>query len=163
MFFIKQFFLWSSKNPRILTQSTVSLVTLTSSWNWTSQTAQENDLFIAAAVTIAKPQSFSRRGQWAVPFTSLETVAATACGNPCSGGRVFLLCCQDAGAQWPMLLFSLSVMSDPLWSPGLQHARLLCPSLSPGVCSNSCHPTISSSVIPSPPALSVSQHQGLFQ
>ena len=37
---------------------------------------------------------------------------------------------------------------------GLQHARLPCPSLSPGVCSNSCplswwyHPTISSSVVP---------------
>ena len=37
---------------------------------------------------------------------------------------------------------------------GLKHARLLCSSLSPGVCSNSCplsqwcHPTISSSVIP---------------
>ena len=35
---------------------------------------------------------------------------------------------------------------------GLQHARLLCLSLSPGVCSNPCslwcHPTISSSVIP---------------
>ena len=45
-------------------------------------------------------------------------------------------------------------MSDSLWSHGLQHARLLCPSLSPGVCSNSCplswwcHPTISSSVAP---------------
>ena len=37
---------------------------------------------------------------------------------------------------------------------GLQHARLPCPSLSPGACSNSCplswwcHPTISSSVVP---------------
>ena len=37
---------------------------------------------------------------------------------------------------------------------GLQHARLPCPSLSPGVCSNSCllsrwcHPTLSSSVTP---------------
>ena len=45
-------------------------------------------------------------------------------------------------------------MSDSLWSHGLQHARLLCPSLSPGVCSNSCplswwcHPTVSSSVAP---------------
>ena len=45
-------------------------------------------------------------------------------------------------------------MSDSLWPHGLQHARLPCPSLSPGVCSNSCslswwcHPTISSSVIP---------------
>ena len=38
-----------------------------------------------------------------------------------------------------------------LWSHGLQHTRLPCPSLSPRVCSNSCplswwcHPTISSS------------------
>ena len=45
-------------------------------------------------------------------------------------------------------------MSDSLQPHGLQHARLPCPSLSPGVCSNSyplnqwCHPTISSSVAP---------------
>ena len=32
-----------------------------------------------------------------------------------------------------LLLFSLT-----LWSPGLQHDRLLCPSLSPRICSNSC-------------------------
>ena len=50
--------------------------------------------------------------------------------------------------------FSHSVMPDSLWSHGLQHARLPCPSLTPGACSNSCpssqwcHPTISSSVIP---------------
>ena len=51
----------------------------------------------------------------------------------------------------------------------LQHTRLLRPSLSPGVYSNSCplsqwrHPTISSSVIPpSPPALNLSQHQDLW-
>ena len=43
-------------------------------------------------------------------------------------------------------------MSDPLWPHGFQHTRLLCPSLSPGVCSNSrplsrrSHPLISSSV-----------------
>ena len=44
--------------------------------------------------------------------------------------------------------------SCPTLQPhGLQHARLLCPSLSPGVCSDAwplswwCHPTISSSVI----------------
>ena len=51
----------------------------------------------------------------------------------------------------------------------LQHIRLPCPLLSPGACSNSCplsrwcHPTISSFVTPCPPALSLSQHQGLFQ
>ena len=45
-------------------------------------------------------------------------------------------------------------MSDSLQPHGLQHARLPCPSLSPGVCSDSCplspwcHPTISSSNVP---------------
>ena len=45
-------------------------------------------------------------------------------------------------------------MSDALQPHGLQHARLSCPSLSPGVCSHSCalsqwcHPAISSFVIP---------------
>ena len=47
---------------------------------------------------------------------------------------------------------SLVVISDSLWSHGLQHARLPCPS--PRVCSNPCplsqwcHPTISFSVTP---------------
>ena len=51
----------------------------------------------------------------------------------------------------------------------LQHTRLLCPPLSPGVCPNShplsrwYHPTISSSVATLSSALSLSQHQGLFQ
>ena len=50
--------------------------------------------------------------------------------------------------------FSCSVMSESLWPHGLQHARLPCPSPTPGACSNSCplsrwcHPSISSSVIP---------------
>ena len=35
-------------------------------------------------------------------------------------------------------LFSQSVMSYSLWSHGVQHTRLSCPSLSPRVCSNSC-------------------------
>ena len=49
---------------------------------------------------------------------------------------------------------SCSVMSNSLWPHGLQHARLPCPSLTPGACSNLCpsslwcHPTISSSVVP---------------
>ena len=51
-------------------------------------------------------------------------------------------------------MFSHSVVSSSLQPHRLQHARLPCPSLSPGACSNSCplsqwcHPTISSSVIP---------------
>ena len=45
-------------------------------------------------------------------------------------------------------------MSYSLWHHGLQRTRLPCPSLSPGICSNSCalswwcHPTISFSVVP---------------
>ena len=50
--------------------------------------------------------------------------------------------------------FSGSVVSNSLRPHGLQHARIPCPSPTPGACSNSClsswwcHPTISSSVIP---------------
>ena len=53
--------------------------------------------------------------------------------------------------------------------PWTAAARLPCPSPAPGVCSDSCplswwcHSAISSSIIPSPPALSLSQNQGLFQ
>ena len=52
------------------------------------------------------------------------------------------------------VLFSCSVISNSLLPHGLQHARLPCPSPSPGACENSCpssrwcHPTISSSVVP---------------
>ena len=49
--------------------------------------------------------------------------------------------------------FSRSVVSDSLWSCGLQHARLPCPSSTPGaylnyVQSRWCHPTVSSSLVP---------------
>ena len=60
-------------------------------------------------------------------------------------------------------------MSDSLWPHGLQHIRLPCPSLSPGVCSNSrplsqwCHPAISFLLPTSTPALNLFQNQGLFQ
>ena len=52
---------------------------------------------------------------------------------------------------------------------GLQYIRLLCPSLSPGACSDSWH-WVSDAIqpshplsSPSPPAFNLSQHQGLFQ
>ena len=50
--------------------------------------------------------------------------------------------------------FSCSVVSDSSWPHGLQHAKLPCPSSTPGVCSKSCpssqwcHPTISTCVVP---------------
>ena len=58
-------------------------------------------------------------------------------------------------------------MSHSLQPQGRQHTRLPCPSLFPG--DNSlmscrwCHPTTSSSVALSPPAVNHHQHQGLFQ
>ena len=51
------------------------------------------------------------------------------------------------------MLFSRSVVSNSLWPNGLQHARLPCPSPTPGAYSNSCplswwcHATISSFVM----------------
>ena len=65
--------------------------------------------------------------------------------------------------------FCHSVVSNSLRPHGLQHARLTCPSPTPRACSNSCplnwwcHPSISSSVVPSSPAFSLSQNHGLFQ
>ena len=53
-----------------------------------------------------------------------------------------------------VLWLSFLVISDSLWPQVLQHARLFCPPLYPGNCSNSgplspwCHPSISSSVTP---------------
>ena len=52
------------------------------------------------------------------------------------------------------MLFSHSVMWDYLWSYGLQHDSLPCPSQCPGACLNSspvslwCHPILFSSFVP---------------
>ena len=59
-------------------------------------------------------------------------------------------------SRWELcsVQFSCSVVSDSLWPHESQHARLPCPSPTPGVHSNSrpssrwCHPAISSSVVP---------------
>ena len=54
-------------------------------------------------------------------------------------------------------------------TPWTAARQVSCPSLSPWACSNSCplcrwcHPPISSSVIPSPPALNLSRLQDFFQ
>ena len=84
-----------------------------------------------------------------ISFTPLETYAM-----PCDS-NCFHIAPQSADiVDKELLLFSCSVMSDSLQPHGLQHARLPCPSLSLGVCSNSCplswwcHSTISSSVVP---------------
>ena len=57
--------------------------------------------------------------------------------------------------ELPSAWLSSATQSCPTLRPhGLQHARLPCPSPTPGACSNTCpwsqwcHPTISSSVVP---------------
>ena len=71
---------------------------------------------------------------------------------------------------YDLLLFSCSVISNSLQPHGLQHARLPCPSPSPGSLLKlmfiesvmpSNHLILCQS--PSSPAFSLSQHQGLFQ
>ena len=65
--------------------------------------------------------------------------------------------------------FSRSVVTNSLWLHGLQHARLPCPSPTPGAYSDSCplsqwcHPAISSSVIPFSSHLQSFPASGSFQ
>ena len=68
-----------------------------------------------------------------------------------------------------LVQFGHSVVSDSLRPHWPQHASPPCPSPTPEVYTNSCplspwcHATISSLLSPSPPALNLSQHQGLFK
>ena len=72
--------------------------------------------------------------------------SCTCSTNHCSGGLMYI--CHRS------VQFSCSVVSTSFRPHGLQHARLPCPSPTPGACLNSCplsrwcHPTISSSVVP---------------
>ena len=83
------------------------------------------------------------------PFLERNTLSASVHWLP----KLIIKFMDEKDWMGPLLL-SRSVASDSVWSHALQHARLLCPLLSPRVCSNSCplshwrHPT---------------QHQGLFQ
>jgi len=76
---------------------------------------------------------------------------------------------ENEGASHISVQFSHSVMSDSLQPPGLQHARLPCPSPAPRVYSNSCplsqwwHSTISFSVVPFSSCIQSFPASGSFQ
>ena len=100
----------------------------------------------------------SRGSSWPRDWTHISWVS-------CIVGKLF-----THWATWEASVqFSRSVVSDSLRPHGLQHARLLCRSPTPGAYSNLCplshwcHPTISSSVVPLSSCLQFSQHEGLFQ
>ena len=73
------------------------------------------------------------------------------------------------GCTFSSIQFSRSVVSNSLWPHELQHARLPCPSPTPEVHPHPCplcrwcHPTISSSVIPSSSCLQSFPASGSFQ
>ena len=74
----------------------------------------------------------------------------------------------DNQGKFSSVQFSHPVVSDSFWPPGLQHAKLPCSSPTPGAYSNSCplsrwcHPTISSSVVPSSSHLQSFPESGSF-
>ena len=89
-----------------------------------------------------KPLKFGRNRKWGATV-ALKLVGDWHDKSRCFGKIGVLICC------------SVTQLCLTLCDPHrLQHARLPCPSPSPGACSNSCplsqwcHPTISSSVVP---------------
>ena len=71
---------------------------------------------------------------------------------------------QQNGGSFNSVAQACPTLCDPM---DCRHARPPCPSPTSRACSKSCpssqgyHPTISSSVVPSPPAFNLSQNQGL--
>ena len=64
------------------------------------------------------------KGNWLITWSPWKTV--------------FLHRCVSYHIDYSSVQFSCSVTSDSLQPHGLQHARLPCPSPTPGACSNSC-------------------------
>ena len=84
----------------------------------------------------------------------------------CTGRRFFTT--EPPGKHYFFLSVHFSSV-QLLWSHGLQHTRLPSPSPTPGIYSNNVH-RVSDAIqpshllsSPSPPAFSLSQHQGLLQ
>ena len=141
--------------------------------NWGGFTSNRSVFLMVSGGWEVQDLGASRLGVWRGPdswFTEGHLLAVSSHGQRGEGALwgLFiraLIPFMRAPPSWPnhlpkapplktitLLMFSCSVMSDSLRPRGLLHARLPCPSLSPGVCSNSgslswwCHPTISSSV-----------------
>ena len=118
-------------------------------------------------LTLCKPMNHSLPGSsvygifqarimaW-VPFPSPGDLPNPGIEPGCSE-----LYTQEWGAS---VQFSLSVMSDSLWSHGWQHPRFPCPSPTPEVTplSQWCHSTISSSVVPFSSCLQSFPASGFF-
>ena len=86
---------------------------------------------------------------WGLTVSGISTESVSNYA-PCSQRSIW----KEHMKTYSSVHFSRSVMSESLWPHELQHSRPPCPSLSPGVHSDSCplgpwcHPAISSSVVP---------------
>ena len=74
---------------------------------------------------------------------------------------------KQTGTRTMDIQFSHSVVSNSLWPHGLQHTKLLYPSISLSLLKLKslnwwCHPTISCFVTPFSSCLNLSEHQGFF-
>ena len=101
--------------------------------------------------------SFDQGLRLRATLSSLGEEAGNSASWSCFPGTACLIPTEALGDRQGSpysVQFSCSVVSDSLWPHRLQHARLPCPSPTPGACSNSCpsswwcHPTISSSAVP---------------
>ena len=101
---------------------------------------------------LSSSSSSSQSAYFTIPASVNTAVRIKRKHNQVRRDRWFLGGCRSV--EGGSVQFSCSVMSDSLQPHGLQHARLPCPSPSPGACSNSCplslgcHPIILSSVVP---------------
>ena len=122
---------------------------IVSRWGDLGRLLHSSDFFVLMKVKVKKGSP--RILEWvAYPFSSGSSWPRNRTRVSCIAGGFFT----NWAIQFSSVQFSRSVVSDSLRSCEWQHARLPCPSPTPGVHSDSrpssqwCHPAISSSVIP---------------
>ena len=140
-------------------------------WSWCAFCCFTSWMFLDKILSLSEPQFFS----FMKYNNSSHFVGLLWWANKCKMLSIMLVHRKHLKTTAVLIFahsssvqFSHSVMSDSLRPHGLQHNRPPCPSLTPGVYSNSCslswcHPIISSSVVPFSFNLNLSQKQGLFK
>ena len=138
---------------------------------YTSQTSDENHWKRIIQNTLSSETANSTFFFYLF-ITQLTDAPCPCFTDTCESTRETFFCIFTLMKNPPMhsvLLLSHSVVSNSLGPCGLQHTSLPCPSLSPGVCSNSCplnwwcYLNISSSISPFSSCPQSFEHQGLFQ
>ena len=135
---------WACSGPSLSEHSrgTCSLGTPEARVPWGTQSFLSLKYFKSQANAISIPNSLKDSFFFfATPLILQEPPVSMAAGSLSTFQRDERLHIssphQKEGQGCLVLLFSCSVTSDSLWPHGLQHTRLLCTLLSPGVCSSS--------------------------